>query len=915
MTEEVLFDNELYHFGVLQRSGRYPWGSGETPNQRNKSFLSYVDDLKKQGLSDVDIAKGFGMFHENGEGISTTQLRSLKAIAKDEQKASNISRAQRLRDSGNSNVAIGEIMGINESSVRALLKPGADMEKSDLTTTANMLRDQLEKTPYLDVGAGTENHIGISQTQLGTAVMMLKEDGFVTHTVKVPQLGTDKETTIKVLAPPGTEWVDIINNKDKIGTIAEYSEDGGKNFLGIETPIAIDPKRVGVRYAEDGGSDKDGVIELRPGVDDISLGGANYAQTRIQVGDGHYLKGMAVYSDNLPPGVDLMFNTNKSDKGDPLKAMKGLSDDEDNPFGAVIRQKHYTDANGEKKLSAINIVNEEGDWNKWSKNLSSQMLSKQSPALAKEQLESAFKAKQEEFKEIMSLTNPTVKEKLLQPFSDDVDASAVHLKAAALPRQRTQVILPVVSMKDTEIYAPNFKDGERVVLVRYPHGGKFEIPELTVNNKQREAQSVMGRALDAVGINPKVAERLSGADFDGDTVLVIPNDRRSVKSESPLKELKGFDPQKMYPAYDGMPQMSSKAKQQQMGDVSNLITDMTVKGATNSEIARAVKHSMVVIDAEKHHLNYKLSAEANGIKELKKKYQDPDDTGNRGAATLISRASSEQRVLQRVDRKASDGGPIDKATGKKVYTNTDNHYIIPAHTKVNPKTGKETFVPEKTEYRTSKSTKMAETNDARSLISGNGGTPMEAIYANHANRLKALGNEARKELVTIKPIPYNPSAAKAYSKEVSSLSAKLNIALKNAPLERQAQLIANTVVDAKRKANPHIDAADLKKIKGQALEAARMRTGAGKARIQFSDREWEAVQSGAITKSRLGNILNNSDLDKVKERALPRTATGVSPGKVARAKAMMASGYTQSDIADALGVPLSTLMSTISEKG
>jgi hypothetical protein len=147
--------------------------------------------------------------------------------------------------------------------------------------------------------------------------------------------------------------------------------------------------------------------------------------------------------------------------------------------------------------------------------------------------------------------------------------------------------------------------------VRYPHGGTFEMPELTVNNQNREARSILsdkvkGHARDAVGINSKVAARLSGADFDGDTVLVIPNDRRSVKTSAPLKELKDFDPQKRYPGYEGMKVMSDKQKQ--MGDVSNLITDMTILGANPAEIARAVKHSMVVIDAEKHKLNYKQSA-------------------------------------------------------------------------------------------------------------------------------------------------------------------------------------------------------------------------------------------------------------------------------------------------------------------
>src|SRR5690606_19993621 len=112
-----------------------------------------------------------------------------------------------------------------------------------------------------------------------------------------------------------------------------------RTLLNIEPPKSIDPKRIEVRYAEDGGADMDGVIQVRRGVDDVSLGGAKYAQVRIAVGDTHYLKGMAMYTDDLPDGVDLRFNTNKSDKGDKLAAMKPLKDDPDNPFGATISQR------------------------------------------------------------------------------------------------------------------------------------------------------------------------------------------------------------------------------------------------------------------------------------------------------------------------------------------------------------------------------------------------------------------------------------------------------------------------------------------------------------------------------------------------------------------------------------------------
>lgn len=127
-------------------------------------------------------------------------------------------------------------------------------------------------------------------------------------------------------------------------------------------------------------------------------------------------------------GVDIMFNTNKHNTGNKLDAMKSISDDPDYPFGSVIRQRKYIDKDGSEKLSPINIVNEEGDWQKWSKTLSSQMLSKQPVELAKQQLDLSYASKRDELNEIQSLTNPVIKKKLLQSFSDGADSYAVSLK-------------------------------------------------------------------------------------------------------------------------------------------------------------------------------------------------------------------------------------------------------------------------------------------------------------------------------------------------------------------------------------------------------------------------------------------------------------------------------------------------------
>lgn len=885
----------ILHYGTPRHSGRYPWGSGGDeegdPDRRNKSFLDHVADLKRQGMSEADIARGMD--------ITTTQLRAAKSIAKNAQKQADISFAQKLKDKGYSNVAIGERMSLPESSVRALLAPGVKDKLDVLQATAEMLKDQVEKKTYVDVGTAVDRQIGISRTKLDTAIAVLKEQGYEVHKIQVDQLGTSNKTTLKVLAPPGTTYRDIVTNKDKIHQIQDFSDDGGRSYLGIHPPLPVSSKRVAVRYKEDGGAKADGVIYVRPGVPDVSIGNARYAQVRIQVDDTHFLKGMAVYKDDLPAGVDLLFNTNKSDTGNKLDAMKPLKDEPDNPFGATIRQKVEIGPDGKHRVtSAMNIVGskegsgEEGSWETWSKNLPSQFLSKQSSRLAKEQLALTYETRKNDLEDILRLTNPAVKKKLLQAYADGVDSAAVHLKAASLPRQSTHVILPISSMKDTEIFAPNFNDGERVALVRFPHGGTFEIPELTVNNRHPEAIKLLGKqARDAVGINHNVAEKLSGADFDGDTVLVIPNNNRKVQSRPSLEGLKDFDAKREYAGYEGMKVMDARTKGFEMGDVSNLITDMTIKGANDQELARAVRHSMVVIDAEKHKLDYKRSAQENGIAALKEKYQGRK---NAGASTLISKATSRQDVRRRKARSAQDGGPIDPATGKKMFTETGEHWI-------DQKTGK-------TVFRTQRSTKLAEAENAHTLSSG---TPMEKVYADHSNSLKALANDARRAMVTTKSTPYSPSAKVAYANEVKSLDAKLNLALKNAPRERQAQILANTWVAAKRAENPHLDSDDLKKLKFQSLAEARIRTGAKKDQIQITPAEWAAIQSGAITNHKLTQILDNANIEQVKALATPRVSVMMSPVKTQRAQTMTALGYTQAEIAEALGVSVTTLKAAL----
>lgn len=889
MADEFVYDDynedELSHIGVKRRSGRYPWGSGDDPEQRCRSFLGTVDDLKKKGLSQVEIAKGMG--------IKTTELRARITLANQEIYNQEYSRALRLKEKGYGNTKIGEIMGKNESSVRSLLDPAIRERKLMLSKTADVLRDAVEKKKYVDVGAGVEAHMGITRTKLNGAIAELEQEGYKVHPLKVTQAGTGQNTILKILGGPDSDWKEVNANKDKIRQITDYTEDGGRSYLGVERVNSVSSKRVLIKYNEEGGALKDGVVELRRNVPDISLDGKNYAQVRIGVDDKYYMKGMAMYSDEIPKGYDMIYNTNKK-KGTPMEDVykKMKKDkltgeiDHDNPFGATIRQKKYLDKDGKEKLSAINIVYNEGEWGDWSKTLSSQVLSKQSPKLAKELLEKRFEKHQKEYDEVSKLTNPVVKKVLLEALADGADSASVHLKAASIPRQATHVLLPFPKMKENEIYAPNYNNGEKVALIRYPHGGIFEIVQLTVNNKFQDAIKSIGKAKDAVGIHPKNAETLSGADFDGDTALVIPNNSNKIKSMAPLEQLKNFDPKIAYPKYPGMPIISSKKKQTEMGNVSNLITDMTIKGASFAEIASAVKHSMCIIDAEKHELNYKQSYIDNRIGSLKEKYQGSKTAG---AQTIISRASSQKRVDP---RKVT----IDPKTGKKIYEDRPETYVN--------KEGK-------TVKRTIMSTKMAEVDDAMKLV-GDKNNAMEIVYATHANKLKALANTARKEMLSTPNMVYSPLANKMYKEEVAALKSKLNTAIKNKPLERQAQILANAYMKQKRASNPDMDKDTIKKYKFQSLAQARVNVGAQtpglkKEGIVLTNREWLAIQSGAVSTSVLREILLNTDLDKIKQLATPRTKVKISDYQAKRIKAMLAAGRTQAEIAGALGISTSAV--------
>lgn len=941
---EVYFlysDDELEHSGTPQHiyndpngSGLYRLGTGKNPYQHLGDFSAAYNKAHREGLSDKEIAESYGM--------SIDQMRALKTYDTNKYKMERDAKIWKLYDKGWSKLAIAKEMGIPDTTVGVAIRNREKREQNSLINTVETLKEAVEKDTYIDSGKGVNRHLGITETKLKDAVNILKSEGYTVETMSVKQLSTNNFTNLRVLAPPDTTRKEIFDNLTNIKLPFKYSPDGGETYEVKEPPVNIDSKRILIRYAEEGGVEKDGVIELRRDVPDLDLGKAHYAQVRVAVDGTSYLKGMAMYTDEkLPKGIDIVYNTNKK-KGTPaykvFKDQDGVEDgqrikppsDPMNPFGASIKDeddllmvnRRYVGKDGKSYQSALNIVNEEGAWSKWSKTLASQFLGKQKTEVAKKQLDLDAAKRYAEYEEIMSLTNPAVKKKLLQDFSDECDSAAVHMTAAGMPRQQTHVLLPNNDLKDNEIYAPNYKNGEEVILVRYPHGGLFEIPRLKVNNKIKSAIDTIGNARDAVMISGKTAEQLSGADFDGDTALVIPTKGQDIKTMKAIKGLATFDT-KTYkiPEEDlwsednkkGIKPMDKKTRNREMGVATNLITDMSVilgsglneKSPELDEVVRATKYSMVVIDAYKHKLNWKQAYEDYGIKELQEKYQYNPETGKGGgASTLLSRTTSEERVPKR-----KSYYKIDPKTGEKIFElETDprkNSYS-------KPKKNKNGEVVEwKTEQATTKSTKGYE-HDPYELMSSYK-TPMEYVYADYACDMKSLGDKARLGVVNAGSQKKVKGMAEKYADEVNSLESKLVKAESNAPLERQAQLLGNKMLELYKIDHPEIkdDGDKLKKKKNEYLQEARKQVGAGKEQIYITDKEWEAIQAGAISNAKLEDIMANTDTDRLKQLAMPKEERKIADSTKERIKNLAKSGATTSQIAEATGYSVSTVQSIL----
>jgi hypothetical protein len=927
VTQEDELEEGLLHYGILRKSGRYPWGSGNDEYTRSLTFQKMVGDLKKKGVADKDIAQALGL---DPKVFTLTALRDTRTIAKEEIVKNETDMATTLKAKNMSIAAISERMGIPEPTVRLRIKNAENRNKESLKATADVIRKAADEHEIVDIGKGNNIQMNISPERYRAAISILRDEGYETYTLPVKQPGSKNNTNQKVIVKPGTGYGNARKMTDRIHSMVEWSEDDGRTYLNIHPPLSVDSKRIAIAHQ----SDKDGVVYVRPGVKDLDMGKNQYAQVRIMVDNTHYIKGMAVKSDDIPAGKDLLFHTNKSPSAE-LKGdngiLKKLKDDPDNPFGSTISRQivDIDPKTGKEHLkSAMNLVNEEGDWETWSNSLASQMLSKQPQSLIKSQLAETVKQQKAKIDEINSITSPVLRRKQLEKLSDQIDADAVDLRAAAMPRQKTQVIIPVPKLNPHEIYAPRFETGERVVLIRYPHGGKFEIPEVTVNNNNRAAKKLLGNAPDAIGIHPKVAEKLSGADFDGDTVVVIPNPKGLIRSANTLgkaayeydKGLNGFNPKEKYGNFeqaknaDGTPKVDAKGDPignfklmkntgMEMGSVTNLITDMSIQGANPEHIVRAVRHSMVVIDAEKHQLDYKRSEIDNGIRALKKQYQGSEKSG---ANSLLSQATATVRVPERKLRGAKEGGPIDPRTGEKVFVETGRTI-----NKFDKKTN--TYLADKVPVEVSVK-RLELTNNARTLVSDRN-DPVELIYADHANAMKGLANSVRLQSSKIPTPKQNPAAKKEYKAEYDDLVHQLRQAQAQKPLDRKAQVIANAVIKQKLQDDPTLryDKDRRLKVERQTRDGVRAKMGLTKHKITISDRAWDAIQAGAISSNIFKQILDGNYVkeERLFELAIPRKNVVMSGPVTSRAKAMLNAGMTNADIARVLGVSPSTIRSAV----
>ena len=955
-------------------SGRYRKGSGEKYKKNTYQslvrFREFVERERDSGKTDAQIRAS--MDHMSKKMFDARIQLSQDAIAKNTAKI-----ARKMHDQGTSKREIARRLSVSDGTIRNYLKPDYMDRFDNSGSLVDKLKKNVDSLGYVDVGKGVAAIMGCSKDDLGKAVATLTEMGYKLYSGKgqkgerlsVKQLTTGNDTPMAVLVKEGVTKGEVVRAildakvrlpsptpevKMKDGVV----QDPDGNYISDTPfkPASVDSSRILIRYAEEGGLDKDGLIEVRRTAPDLDMGKAHYAQVRIAVDDKLYIKGMAVPSDDIPEGYDIVVNSNKP-QGSPLdKVLKPMKDDPANPFGASIKpeeklircQKYYTDpVTGEKKLSAINVVNEEGDWDTWNKALSSQFLFKQPLALIKEQLSKAYESKAGEFEEIMSLTNPTVKKLMLNDFADSCQTAQWKMSGAPIAGQSTQVLLPLTTLKEYdpkdkggvvgEVYAPAYPDGQELVLCRFPMADISELPRVINNLSNKEGQKLIGTSsIEAIGVSPGVRQQMSGADNDGDTCIAMPDNVdgvRRIDTRKMYDEMKDFDPAQFarketdVPTKDRTKKNGYRGKDEwdkgfEMGSVSNLIMDMNAANAPESERIRAMKHSMVVIDAEKHNYDWQASEKEFGIKELKIKYQGGPDAG---AATIVSRRKRDVTIKER-KQGVEMYNPVtgkkrilyyDPETGEKLYTDTGRTYKEGKYKTddegrfVRNEDGKKVWEETgKVKEAKSKVKLLNYVDDAFEVTSGgskeNPGSSKEAAYAENANRYKDLEKRARAEFIKIQDNYVDNEAKAKYAVEVASITAKINTAEKNAPYERQAQMLAGKMYNQNQENYDTPD--DEKKGKAKMTTRAREIVGSKPYRIELTPREVEAINANAVTKTKIEDMYKRSNKSKLKEAFMPADKPKLSESRISLARQMYNNGVSLLDIAAQFDVSASTVL-------
>lgn len=97
-----------------------------------------------------------------------------------------------------------------------------------------------------------------------------------------------------------------------------------------------------------------------------------------------------------------------------------------------------------------------------------------------------------------------------------------------------------------------------------------------------------------------------------------------VSKKTMQEDLNQFDPMVYTTDYPDV--LEGFDRERELNNIAVLIASMVIGGAENQEMERAIKHSMVIIDAKKYHLDWRQSEHDFGIMHLAIKYRAMKDS-------------------------------------------------------------------------------------------------------------------------------------------------------------------------------------------------------------------------------------------------------------------------------------------------